>query len=86
MQHRGVEVVDVHGVFGDGVAEFVGLAEGDAGFDAAAGEPDGEGLGVMVAAGELGAAAILVHGGAAELAAPDDEGLVEEAAGFQVLE
>ena len=37
VQQGGVEVVDVDGIFGDGVSEFVGLAVDVAGFGAAAG-------------------------------------------------
>ena len=51
VQERGVEVVDVDRVFDDRVAEVVGAAEGDAALDAAAGQPDAEGVLVMVAAG-----------------------------------
>ena len=50
VQDRGVVVVNVHGVFDDVHAEFVGLAVGTAALDAAAGEQGGERLGVMVAA------------------------------------
>ena len=50
VQDRGVQVVDVDGVVHDVVAEVVGLAERDAGLDAAAGHPDGEAAGVVVAA------------------------------------
>ena len=56
-------------------AEVVGAADGVAGFHAAAGHPHGEAGGVVVAA-----IAFLAHGGAAELAAPDDEGFIEQAA------
>ncbi len=56
------------------MAELVGGAEGKAGFDAGAGEPDGEADGVVVSAGALG----LGIGGAAELAAPPDEGVFEQ--------
>ena len=63
----------------DVVAVVVGLAVGDAGFDPATGHPDGEAARVVVAPvvfiGELA----LAVGGASELAAPDDEGLVEHA-------
>ena len=51
------------------------------GLDAAAGHPHGEAVGVVVAA-----VAFLRHRRAAELAAPDDQGLVEQAAALQVLE
>ena len=33
VQHRGVQVVHVDGVFDDVVAEIVGAADGDAGFE-----------------------------------------------------
>ena len=80
VEDGGVEVVDVDFVF-DGVeAEFVGFSVGEAAFDAASGEDHGEGVGVVVSA----VVAELVHGGAAEFAAPDDEGFVEHAALFEV--
>src|SRR5438105_1552505 len=50
VQERGLEVVDVHGIFGDVVAKIVRLAEGDAALDAAAGQPDRIATRVMVAA------------------------------------
>ena len=62
-------------------AEFVGAADGLAAFDAAAGHPHREAGRVMVAA-----VALLGHRGAAEFAAPDDERVLEEAAGLEVLE
>ena len=79
-EDRGVQVVDVDDVLHGGVAEFVGGAVGDAALDAAAGHPDREALDVVVAAVALG------HRGAAELAAPDDEGVVEHPALLQVLD
>ena len=62
------------------VAELVGRAVGDAALDAAAGQPHREALDVVVAAVALG------HRRAAELAAPDDERVVEHAALLQVLD
>ncbi len=81
VEDRGVQVVDVHAVGFGAEADGVGGAEEGAPLDAAAGEPGGEAVGVVVAAG-----AALGHGHAAELAAPDDEGAVEQAAAFQVGE
>ena len=82
VEDGGVHVVHVDFV-GDGVvAEVVGFAEGEAGFDAGAGEPLAEAAGVVVAAG----AVALGVGGAAEFAAPPDEGVFEEAALFEVLQ
>src|SRR5438128_2650441 len=63
LEHGGVEVVDVADVFDGAVAQFVGGAVDGAGLDAAAGEEDGKGEDVVVAAGAL------AHGSAAELAA-----------------
>src|SRR5262245_4550714 len=62
-------------------AKLVGAADGAAAFDAGAGQPHREAIGVVVAA-----VAFFGHGGAAKLAAPDDERRVEQAAAFQVLE
>ena len=81
VQDRGVDVVDVEPVFDGMEAEVVGLADDDALFHAAAGHPHGESIGVMVAA-----VAFLGHGRAAELTAPDDQGLVEQAPALEVLE
>ena len=69
---------------GDGsAAQFVGLADGHAAFDPAAGHPHGESIGVVIAAGALG-----VFRGrlASELAAPHDQRFVEQAALLEVLE
>ena len=81
VQDRGVQVVDVDAVLGDVEAELVAFAERDARLDAAAGEPHGEGVGVMVAAV---VAAALDHRRAAELAAPDHERVVQQAALLQI--
>ena len=85
VEDGGLEVVDVDFVLGDVEAEVVGLAVG-AGFGAAAGHQGGEGLGVVVAAGLTAEGGVgFDHGGAAEFAAPDDEGFVEEAVAFEIL-
>ena len=69
-------------VLDDVEAEFVGLAEDDAGLDAAAGEPHREGVDVVVAADGV---AVLAHRRAAEFAAPDDQRVVEQAALLEVV-
>ena len=76
-----MQVVDVDLVL-DGVpAELVGRAVDDPPLHAAAGQPHREAERVVLAAvGPFG------RRRAAELAAPDDERVVEQAAGFQVLE
>jgi hypothetical protein len=79
--------VHVHGVFDDAEAEVVGAAVGDAGLDAAAGEPHRVGVLVVVAPG-LGARAVagdaLPQRRAAELPAPDDQRVVEQPALLEV--
>ena len=83
VEQSGVNIVHV-GLVGDRVeAEFVGLAEDLARFHAATGEPHGEGVDMMVATGGI---AVFSHGGASELAAPNDEGILEQASLLQVLD
>src|SRR5579863_9268050 len=84
VKRRRVEVVDRDWILGDVVADIVGAADGNAGLDTATGKPHGESAGVMIAAQEFRTAARLVHRGAAELAAPNNHGRVEQAALFQV--
>src|SRR5262249_30076713 len=90
VEDRGVQVVDVDGVLDGLEAEFVGGAMDMAPLDAAAGQPHGKGVVVVVAAVHLalvGAGGGELDGGrAAELAAPDDQRVVEHPALFQVLE
>ena len=83
VQDRRVQVVDVDGVDGGRVADLVGCAVTDAALDAAAGQPDGERAGIVIAAGLL---AGLGDRQPAELAAPDHQGLVEQPALFEVLQ
>ena len=76
----------------DARAEVVGLAVGEAGLDPAAGHPHGVAARVVVATEAGGGGPRVVGGaelavdGAAELAAPDDEGVVEHAAPLEVLD
>ena len=82
VQDRGVEVVDVDFVGGRVEAELVGLAESCSRFHAAAGQPHAETIRVMVAA----VVASLDHRSAAELAAPNDQRVVEQAPLFEVAQ
>ena len=86
VQDGGVQVVHVHGILGDVVAEFVGLAVTGTGFDAAAGHPHGEATRMVVAAGFGAVPLALARDAAAELAAPDDEGVLEQSATFEILD
>ena len=78
-----LDVVHLDFVLGDEEAQVVDLADGLAGFDAASGEPHREIVDVMVAADRF---AHLPHRGAPELAAPDDQGVIEQAALLEVLD
>jgi hypothetical protein len=81
-----VEVVYMHAVLDDIVAEVVGLAEGRALVDARSGHQDREAARVVVTAVvSLGEGALRV-GRTTELAAPDDERIVEQATLFEVGE
>ena len=68
------------------VAQLVRRPYRDPRLDAAARHPDRERAGMVVAAEELRVVAAFVHGRAAELPAPDHQGLVEQAALLQVLD
>ena len=76
-----MQVVDMKGVLDGAQAEVVGAADRLAAFDAAAGHPHREAGGVVVTA-----VALFGHRGAAEFAAPDDERVLEQAAGLEVLD
>ena len=76
--------VDAVGGIGEVVAEFIGFAPGHAWFHASAGHEDGEAARVVIAAViVLGQGALRV-GGASEFPAPDDQGIIEQAALFEV--
>lgn len=82
MEDRGVEVVDRNDVLHGLIAEFVGGAVAEGGFDSGAHQHAGEAEGVVVAAG----GAFLEHRHAAEFRAEKDEGVVEQPAAFQVAQ
>src|SRR5688500_10080749 len=89
VKDRRIEVVHGHGILGDVVAEWVGGTESDAAFDAAAGEPEAEGVAVVIAARARLLAALvgaLGHWRAAELGGPHDQRRVEQAAVLEVLD
>lgn len=101
VEEGGVKVVDVDGflvVLGgvglDGssifvdevVAEVIGLAEGGAGLDAAAGGPEGEAAGMVVATVVLAGELALAVRSSSEFTTPDDERVVEESSHFEVLD
>src|SRR5207247_8997123 len=79
-QHGGVDVGDVVAVLHGVEADLVSGPVHDAAFDAAAGQPGAEALGMMVAAVALRARR------ATELRAPDHDCLIQHAALLEVLE
>ena len=86
MQDRRLQVVDVDRVFDDVKPEVVGRAVDNARLDAAAGHPHREGLRMVVAAeAALEDGMAFDHRRAAELAAPDHQRFVQQAALFEVL-
>ena len=86
MQERRLEVVNMHRILHDVVAEVVGFAVHHAGLDAASGHPDAEAARVVVATVFVrGQPALAVHR-APEFAAPDDQRVVQHASLFEVLQ
>ena len=81
MEHRRVDVVGVDGLLDGLVGPFVGGAVADAAFETASGQPSGEAGGIVISP-----EAALATGHAAELGGPLDEGVGEEAAGFEIFE
>ena len=79
VQDRGVQVVDVHAVLDRLHPQFVRRAVNHAAFNAPAGQPHRETQAMVVAA--LGSFGVRCP---AEFTAPDDQGVVEQAAGFQI--
>src|SRR5262245_48572232 len=86
VEQRGVEVVDVDGIADDVVAVVVGFAVAHAGPDAAAGEEEREAAAMVVAAMVGRGQRALAVDGAAELAAPDDQRVFQEATLLEVLD
>src|SRR5437773_5396517 len=84
VQKRGLEVVDVHGVFHDVVAKFAGLSVNQSRLAAAAGRPHREATGVVVAAVIIGRKFALRVIGPPELASPDDQRVLEQAARLEI--
>ena len=80
MHHGGPEIVNCGFVFDGVVAEVVGRTVNGSAFYAAAGHPDGEPVGVMIAT-----IASLGKGRATEFAGPDDECFLKQASTAQIL-
>ena len=79
MKHGCVQITDMDDVFNGVVSQLVGIPVGDATLNASSRHPDGEALDVVIPAVSLG------HGSTAELAAPDDESILEHSTLLQIL-
>ena len=88
VEHSGLEVIYVDQVFENVQAEIIGFPNDLAGFDASAGHPHCEAVGVVIASGVGGVfgTAEFRHRGATEFTAPDNEGIVEHAALLEVFD
>ena len=80
VEHCGVEVMERVDVLNGLESEFIGGAMADAGLDTGSGQYGGETTGVVVAA--LGP--FLEHRHAAEFSAPEDQGILQQAALLKV--
>ena len=80
-----MQIVDMDGILDDVVAEVVRRAVGHSALDAAAGHPDGETARMMIATVIVGRQLALAIHGAAELTAPNDQRVVQQAALLQIL-
>src|ERR1700751_5529176 len=85
VEHRRVQVANLDWIFDDFVSHVVSLPVADAGFYAAAGEPDCEGAGIVIAAYILHflSAPVFSHRSAAEFSAPNHQRVFQETARFK---
>jgi hypothetical protein len=82
MEQRGMDVVDAHGIAGDGVAEVVGLAKGHAAFEAATDHENAVAIYMMVTA--CGATDLRRVRCAAHLTSPQHDGFIEQASLIEI--
>src|SRR5690349_8788849 len=84
VQHRGMEIMNMDGILRDVVGEIVRRSVGQAALDAATGHPQREAARMMITAKAVLLDLALAVTRAAELTAPNDQRVVEQAALFQV--
>ncbi len=77
MHRGGIEVVDMHGILDDVVAEIIGFAVDMASADAASGHENAEASRVMVSTVVVAGQGSLGVDGPAELAPPNHQGVLE---------
>lgn len=80
VEHGGVEVVHGSAVFHGIVAELIGRSADDPAFDSRTCHPDRKRIDVVIASGAL------AHRRAAEFPAPDDQGVIEHPALFEIFQ
>ncbi len=85
VQQRRLQIVDMHRVLHDVVAIVVGLAQADAGLDAASGNPHGKAARMMVSAIVRVCQLALAIDGSAKLATPDHQSLIQKPLLLQIL-
>ena len=85
VQDRCMEIVNVNGVLGDVVAVRIGRSVARAAFDTAPGHPHREAARMMVAAKVIPRQLALAIVGAAKLATPNNECVLEQTTSFQIL-
>ena len=86
VQDGGMEIVVGDDVFDGFMAPLVGFAEGHTTPDTAAGQPEGEARGVVIAADFLAALVVLNDRQTAHLATPMDQGAVEQTVRFEIVD
>ena len=77
MQDRGVQVMNVQGILRDVVSKFVGRSVDRPRFDSTTGHPNAEALRMMITTKVIGSQLALAIVGSAELAAPDDQRIIQ---------
>src|SRR5881396_1939818 len=83
MQDGCLNVVHANGVSSRTKSELICLPDRCSRLDTGAGHPDGISVNVVIAADGL---ALLPHGSAAELSAPDDQCLIEQPAPLEIVD
>ena len=82
----GVQIMHMDRVASDAVAVVIGFTMRDARFDTTARHPDGETAPMMIATKIRVGESALTVGGATKLAAPNDQGVFEQAPLFEVTD
>ena len=86
MEHGGVEVAHVDGVFNNVVTKIIGLAIVHTALDASAGKPTGEATGMVVAPVICACDVALTIHGAPEFPDANNQGIIEKPTRLKILE